>query len=133
MYSECIRFYRVCEAYLQQKRFRDDPQARMTTTEVLLTALVAAWSFANNLRAARKMLASSGLAPYMLSESRLNRRWHKINNDNWQAILTLLADEHPDGAFLVDSCPFAVFHNQRAKRRREEHHREVLPKSRRRR
>ena len=108
MYSECIRFYRVCEDYLQQKRFRDDPQARMTTTEVLFTALVAAWGFANNLRAARKMLASSGLVPYMLSESRLNRRWHKINNDDWQAILTLLADEHPDDAFLVDSCPFAV-------------------------
>lgn len=118
MHQECIRFYWVCDAYLQQKCFRDDPQARMTTTEVLLTALVAAWCFANNLRAARKALASSGLVPYMLSESRLNRRWHQIKNDDWQALLTLLAEEYPHDTFLVDSCPFAVCHNQRAKRSR---------------
>lgn len=116
MHQECIRFYRVCDAYLQQKGFRDDPQARMTTVEVLMTALVAAWCFANNLRAARKALASSGLVPYMLSESRLNRRWHKIDNQDWQAILDLVADEHPAETFLVDSCPFAVCHNQRAQR-----------------
>jgi len=118
MHQECIRFYRICDAYLQQKRFRDDPQARMTTTEVYLTALVAAWCFANNLRAARKALASSGLVPYMLSESRLNRRWHQITNQDWQAILTLLAQQYPEDTFLVDSCPFAVCHNQRAKRNR---------------
>ena len=47
MHQECILFYRVCEDYLQQKGFRDDPQARMTTTEVYLTALVAAQCFAN--------------------------------------------------------------------------------------
>ena len=115
---QCIRFYRLCEAYLRQKGFRDDPQARMTTTEVLMTALVAAWCFANNLRAARTALASSGLVPYMLSESRLNRRWHKIDTADWQAILSLLAQEHPAQTFLVDSCPFAVCHNQRAPKSR---------------
>lgn len=118
MHLECIRFYGVCDDYLQQKCVRDDPQARMTTTEVLLTALVAAWCFANNLRAARKALAHSGLVPYMLSESRLNRRWHQIKNEDWQGILTLLAQQYPQDTFLVDSCPFAVCHNQRAKRSR---------------
>ncbi len=62
MRKKGILFYRVCEQYLQQTGFRDDPQARMTTTQVLRTALVAAWGFANNLRAARKALAQSGLA-----------------------------------------------------------------------
>jgi hypothetical protein len=49
---------------LPQKGFRDDPQARMTTTEGFLTVLVAAWGFANNLRAARIALAQSGLIPW---------------------------------------------------------------------
>jgi len=118
MHRECILFYRVCEAYLTKKGFRDDPQARMTTTEVLLTALVAAWCFANNLRAAQKALRQSGLVPYMLSESRLNRRWHQIKPEDWQGILSLLAQAFPEETFLVDSCPFAVCHNQRAKRSR---------------
>jgi hypothetical protein len=118
MSFQFIRFYMVCDAYLRSIGFEDDAQARMTTTEVLVTALVAAWQFANNLNAARLALASSGLVPYMLSESRLNRRWHKIDNDDWQAILDLLSEEQPDDTFLVDSCPFAVCHNQRAKRSR---------------
>lgn len=118
MHKECILFYRVCADYLEQKGFRDDPQARMTTVEVLTTALVAAWCFANNLRAARKALAHSGLILYMLSESRLNRRWHQISQEDWQAMLNLLAARYPAETYLLDSCPFAVCHNQRADRSR---------------
>ena len=54
----------------------------------------------------------------MLSESRLNRRWHTITNQDWQALLDLLAKAHPAETFLVDSCPFAVCHNPRAKHSR---------------
>jgi hypothetical protein len=88
----------------------------MTTCEVLLTALVAAFFFANNLRLAQQSLAESGLVPYMLSESRFNRRWHKVKAEDWQEVLTLLAHQHPAETFLVDSCPFAVCHNRRASR-----------------
>jgi hypothetical protein len=50
MHQACILFYRVCDASLQQIGFLDDPQAKMPTTAGLLTALVAAWFFGNNLR-----------------------------------------------------------------------------------
>jgi hypothetical protein len=52
----------------------------------------------------------------MLSESRFNRRWHKIADADWQAILSLLSEQHPADTFIVDSCPLAVCHNRRAKR-----------------
>lgn len=116
MHTQIMAFYRTCDAYLQHKGFRDDPQARMTTCEVLLTALVVAFFFANNLRLARQALAESDLFPLMLSESRFNRRWHKIKAEDWQAILTLLAQRHPAETFLVDSCPFPVCHNRRSGR-----------------
>jgi hypothetical protein len=61
MSFQFIRFYLICDAYLRYRGFEDDAQARMTTTEVLVTALVAAWHFSNNLNAARLALASSGL------------------------------------------------------------------------
>src|SRR5690349_8001264 len=77
MHLECVTFYRVCDAYLQQIGFVDDPQAKMTTTEVLLTALGTAWFFGNNLRLACQALKESGRVVYMLSESRFNRGWHK--------------------------------------------------------
>ena len=69
-----MTFYRACDAYLQHKGFRDDPQAHRTTVEVLLTARVGAFFFANNLRVAQQALQESGLVPKMLSESRFNRR-----------------------------------------------------------
>src|SRR5690349_15793578 len=116
MQQECILFYRVCDAYLTQIGFQDDPQAKMTTTEVLMTALVAAWFFGNNLRVARQVLSESGLVVYMLSESRFNRRWHKIKEADWQAILTLLHEQNSADTYIIDSCPMPVCHNQRARR-----------------
>jgi hypothetical protein len=105
MHTQIITFYQVCDTYLTNKGFHDDPQAVMTTVEVLTTALVAAFFFANNLRLSRQALTESGLVPRMLSESRFNRRWHKITHADWQAILTLLSEQHPADTFVVDSCP----------------------------
>lgn len=116
MHTQIMTFYRACDAYLQHKGFVDDPQARMSTVEVMLTALVAAFFYANNLRLARLALSESGLVPYMLSESRFNRRWHKIKAEDWQEVLTLLAERHPQDTFLIDSCPFPACHNRRAYR-----------------
>lgn len=116
MHMQIMAFYRACDAYLQHTGFVDDPQARMSTCEVLLTALVAAFFYANNLRLARLALAESGLVPYMLSESRFNRRWHKVKSEDWQEILTWLDRHHPDDTFVIDSCPFPVCHNRRARR-----------------
>ena len=121
MHTQIMTFYRACDAYLQHKGFVDDPQARMSTCEVLLTALVGAFFYANNLRLARQALAESGLVPYMLSESRFNRRWHKSKVEDWQAILTFLAQQQPGDTFLIDSCPFPVCHNRRAYRCRLYH------------
>jgi hypothetical protein len=118
MHLQCVTFYRVCEAYLKQSGFTDDPQAKMTTTEVLLTAPVAAWFFGNNLRLACQALQESGLVPYMLSESRFNRRWHKVKDTCWQAILTSLHEQSPDDTYLIDSCPMPACHKQRAKKSR---------------
>lgn len=116
MRQQSITFYEICDAYLKQKGFQDDPQAQMTTTEVLLTCLVAAWFFANNLRLACAALAESGLVPFMLSESRFCRRRQKITPQDWQAVLTLLCARHPSDTFAVDSCPMPVCHNRRAER-----------------
>jgi len=88
----------------------------MTTVEVLTTARVAAFFFANNLRLSPQALTESGLVPHMLSQSRFNRRWHKIPDAHGQAILTLLSEPYPQQTFIVDSCPLAVCPNRRAKR-----------------
>ena len=116
MHLQCVPFYRVCDAYLHPIGFRDEPQAVMSTTQILLTALVAAWLFGNHLRLARQAIGDSGLVAYMLSESGFNRRWHKVQDTSWQAILTWLAEQHPDDTSVSDSCPLPVCPKQRARR-----------------
>ena len=116
MQVQSILFYEVCDAYLRSIGFVDDPQAKMTTTEVLLIALVAAWFFGNNLRVARQAAFESGLVVYPLSESRFSRRFHKIKDSHWQAILTWLSKQQPAQTYVIDSCPMPVCHNQRASR-----------------
>ena len=118
MRLEIITFYEMCDAYLKQKGVQDDPQAKMTTTEVFVTALVAAWFFASNLRLACATLAEMGVVPQMLSESRFCRRRQRITSDDWQAILTLLSERFPADTFAIDRCPMAACHKRRAGRSR---------------
>ena len=118
MRFEIITFYAICDAYRKQKGHQDDPQTKMTTTEVFVTALVAAWFFASNLRLACATLAEMGVVPQRLSESRFCRRRQKITAADWQAILTLLSERFPTDTFAVDSCPMAACHKRRAKRSR---------------
>ena len=82
MRLEIITFYDVCDAYLKHQKRTDDLQAKMTTTEVFVTTLVAAWFFTNNLRLACAVLAEMGLVPQMLSEGRFCRRRQKITPED---------------------------------------------------
>jgi hypothetical protein len=116
MQLQIITLYCVCDEYLKQSGHNDDPQAQMTTAEVMTTALVAAWFFAGNLRLARALLLEEGYIPSMLAESRFNRRLHRIGSAHWQGVLDLLAAQNTADQFAVDSCPVSVCHLQRAAR-----------------
>ena len=118
MHTQIMTFYRTCDAFVQQKGVHDDPQTQMTTVEVLTTVLAAAWFFAGNLRLACAAMSALGFVPKMLSESQFSRRRHRVTLADWQALLTLLAQQHPAETFVADSCPLAVCHNKRAARSR---------------
>lgn len=121
MQIQIITIYVVCDTFLKQRGHHDDPQAQMTTAEVMTCALVAAWFFHGNLRLACALLHEEGYIPTMLGESRFNRRLHRVTNDHWQAVLTFLAHERPATTFVVDSCPAPVCGWVRAQRRRLYH------------
>lgn len=111
-----MTFYRTADAALQQKGVHDDPQAQMPRVAVLTTLLVAAWFVADTRRSACQTMTARGIVPRMLSESRFSRRRHRVTPEDWQAILTRLAQAHPSDTFVVDSCPLSVCHKQRAAR-----------------
>jgi Transposase DDE domain len=116
MLLEIITLYCVCDEYFKQSGHQDNPQAQMTSAEVMTTALVAAWFFAGNLRTACAFLKEAGHIPAMLEESRFNRRLHRIAPAHWQGVLSLLAARDGADTFAIDSYPVAACHLKRASR-----------------
>jgi len=129
MHLKIITIYCLCADFLLAYGYHDDPQARITSAEVMTTALVAAAFFHGNQETSRLFLKEHGYIPTMLSKSRFNRRLHALPEALWQALFWLLAEiakqTNVEGLYVVDSLPVPVCDNIRIRRCRlyqgEEH------------
>lgn len=109
METELIVTYVVCDDIVKKLKIKEDVQAKMTTAEVMTTAIVAAGQYFGNIERARIALKDSRAIPDMLSKSQLNRRLHKIERSVWIAVLKALAVEfnkhNVEREFATDSFP----------------------------
>jgi len=109
METELIVTYVVCDDVVKNLKIKEDVQVKMTTAEVMTTAIIAASQYFGNFERARTSLENSGDIPDMLSKSQFNRRLHQIKEDVWSAVLEALAIEFAkyniENEFIVDSCP----------------------------
>jgi hypothetical protein len=121
--------YYLCDEFLKSVGHRDDPQARLSTAEVMTIPLVACALFSGNIEASRSFLDEYGYVEKAISKSRLNRRLHAIDPCLWKGLFALLAEvfkhERSEQTYVVDSLPVAVCDNIRIRRCRlyppEEH------------
>ena len=115
-----ITTYYLCEEFLKAVGHRDDPQVRLSTAEVMCTALVAAAFFGGNVEKTRSFLDEYGYIRKAISKSRFNRRLHAIDSCLWRTLFDLLAEafkhDNAAGSYVVDSLPVAVCDNIRIKR-----------------
>ena len=119
MPEKIIALYCFFDDLLQALHYRDDPQAQLSTAEIMTIAAVAAEFFTGNQQAALVFLSSHHyIRPF--SKSRFNRRLHRLPETLWQFALAVLAQCHeaanPDGIYLVDTFPIPVCRNIRIKR-----------------
>lgn len=117
--EKIIALYCFFDDLLQALHYRDDPQAQLSTAEVMTIAAVAAEFFTGNQQAALTFLCSHRyIRPF--SKSRFNRRLHRLPEALWQLALFVLAQFHeaanPEGVYLVDTFPVPVCRNIRIKR-----------------
>ena len=106
MELQIIALYFFSDEILKARNFRDDPQVKMTTAEVITVALASALLFYGNQKRAVQYLKNHRFLPYVLSESHFNRRLHRILPDVWQAIFSTLAEyfKHSNSSqeYIVD-------------------------------
>lgn len=120
MHLQIITIYCLCADFVAAYGYHDDPQAKMTTPEVMTAALVAAWFFSGNQTQSRSFLSEHGYMPTMLSASRFNRRLHAIPETLWQGLFALLGQIHQqhnkEAVYSLDTCPVPVCDNIRIRR-----------------
>lgn len=120
MQLEIITLFCVCDEFLRAFGETDDVRSLMSTSEVMLVALVASTYFGGNYELSRRFLRDFGFIPKMLSKSRFNRRLHAIEEAVWEGLFSLLAHFHQqaneDNIYVVDSFPVAVCDNIRISR-----------------
>jgi Transposase DDE domain len=121
--------YCLCDELLKAWGHRNDPQARLSTAEVMTVPLVAAAFFGGNVERSRRFLREYDYVPAMISKSRFNRRLHAIEPELWRGLFSMLAGvfkrRNTQGTYAVDSLPVAACDNIRIRRCRlyppEEH------------
>ena len=87
MDDKIIATFCLCDDLLKAMHHQEDHQCQMNDAEVMTTACIAALCFRGHQESARAMLKPHGYIPYMLSKSRLSRRWHRM-----KALFLLLFD-----------------------------------------
>jgi len=120
MQDTIVTTYCLCADMLRGLGHRDDPQARLSSAEVMTVPLVAAAFFGGKVERARVFLLEHGYIRQPLSKSRLNRRLHALPLSLWQTLFDLLGEvfkqHNATSAYTVDSMPLPACDNIRIQR-----------------
>lgn len=121
MDTQIVAVFCLVDDMLQKIHHHEDPQIEMSDAEVMTTAIIAVLYFGGNYTHARKLLASQGYVPRMLSKSRFSRRLHRIKplflmlfsmlGEHWKAL-------NANSIYSIDTFPIPVCDNYRIRRSR---------------
>jgi hypothetical protein len=91
----------------------------MFDSEVMTTAIISALYFGGNYTQARRLLASQGYVPRMLSKSRFSRRLHRIK-PFFLTLFSILGEYwkelNEESIYSIDTFPIPVCDNYRIRR-----------------
>ena len=113
MTEQIITIFCIVDDVLKSVDHKDDLQAKMKTSEVITTALVAAKFFGGVYEKARMFLWSHGYFKHMLNKGRFSVRLRRVENFIWQAIMTVFKKAASTQEFIIDSFPIPVCKNVR--------------------
>ncbi len=120
MKDTIFTIYCLCDDVLKAMEHQDDPQARVSSAQVMTVPLVAACFFGGKVELARVFLREHGYIVQPLSKSRLNRRLHALPLVLWQVLFEVLGQTfkalNHKQHYTIDSMPIPVCDNIRIKR-----------------
>lgn len=119
MDTQIVAVFCLVDDTLKAMRHQEDEQCKMSDAEVMTTAIIAALYFSGNYTHARRMLASQGYIPSMLSKSRFSRRLHRIQ-PFFVTLFNILGEYwkllNEESIYAIDTFPIPVCDNYRIPR-----------------
>jgi Transposase DDE domain len=120
MEMRIVIIFCVVDDILKCTGFKDDWQAKVSSSEIITIAIVAGLFFGGNLTRARKFFIEYKYTKRELSSSQFNRRLLAIDRTIWKYIFQTLAEvfktNNKSKHYAVDSFPVAVCDNIRISR-----------------
>ena len=120
MVNDIITIFYICDEYLKAIGYKDDKQARMSTSEILTVAIVAAKFFGGNYEKSRYFFSTHNYFRTVLSKSRFIRKLNSIDKNILEGLFATMAQSfklaNKDGAYAIDSFPVPVCANIRISR-----------------
>jgi hypothetical protein len=116
MDSQIVAVFCICDDILKALYHREDRQRRICDSEIMTIALTAALHFGGNQAKANRFLYEHGYIKYQLSNSRFNRRLHRLSDLFWTVfhiIGEVWKDLNEHSIYIMDSFPVAVCDNYR--------------------
>src|SRR5574337_541976 len=119
MVREIITIFYICDEYLKAIGHNDNKQSRISTSEILTIAIVAAKFFGGNYEVSRCFLLSHSYIN-TISKSRFIRRLNATKREIFQGLFATMAQSfkvaNTDGDYILDSFPIPVCSNIRIMR-----------------
>lgn len=109
----------IIDDILKEINPKEDKRRKVSDSEIVLTALLAAQSFYGNHSSAIKFVKQFGLIPNMLDESRFNRRLHKLGGILFEIVEFIgsyFKEICCEMEYIIDSFPVEICKNIRINR-----------------
>lgn len=117
MEEQIIAIYCVLHDYILSIGYKDWPNTKLSTAEIMLINVIGMRFFYGNTETAREFLIEHRYILKKLSKSALNRRIHQIPREWWEEILEFIQKLKNDGRlpfeYIVDAFPVSVCRNIR--------------------
>jgi len=112
METEAIFIYCLADAIVQAHGLNDEPRTKMTHAEIITFVMISALFYQCNYKLTRLVTLSCKLFSSPLSQSRLNRRIHRIPQAIWTMVVSVCQGfQSSSREFIVDSFPVAYCQN----------------------
>lgn len=117
MNEQAIAIFCICDEVIKYLGLIDDPQCKMTTSELMTFALLSATHFQCNYKKTRLVSLTFKFFNKILSLSRILRRLHSIPEEVWMIafyVLRMYLKKPNAEYFIVDSFPVKAYENHKS-------------------